>query len=642
VARLGGIGLAVVAAIGLGGASSATHGTSLAGEFDPGFGSNGRAFVSLGAYDFIGPLVGPAVQRGGKLVFAGTGSGKREPPATSTGTDLLLVRLRASGRLDRSFGHHGATRVRVRLARGGQVRLKGLAVGPSGKTVVVGHIRTKRNRIYWLVAQFLANGRPDPRFGARGVHVLLPPGRARFDDAARGVAVQANGRIVVAGSFGPAGWALIRLLPNGRLDRSFGSHGMVRTAVGDSRPSDAPFAVALLPRGRIAVGGGADGYPGDSHFAVARYLSNGALDRSFGSNGTVVLPNVIGRDDVATDLLALPGEKLLAAGYDTTYDPAYANFRMARFLRGGGLDQGFGNGGIVSIPFEHVELANALSVARQPDGKLVVAGTGDWDWHEQAALLARYTPNGALDPSFGQGGWRLYDFCQGVGAGPAALQRVARRLRIVQIGTVHCNERHQAVVIGVRVSGRRAAPGQYRVVTSSGRPLVPGTKRFRLRCRYCTTPITLPWAVRVYGRSFRRAYVSPVGNLQFDTSSESDDHDYCVPSGLLGTAIVPYWTDLYVDKASGIWTRVLGKKPHRTFVLEWRHFEMEYRGAVTFEILFREGSTTLTTIYGAGSWSGNYRGFAAGVQTDGALGVGYLCTDPKPAEGLEADYVWQP
>jgi uncharacterized delta-60 repeat protein len=484
--------------------------------------------------------------------------------------------------------------------------------------------------------------RPDPRFGAKGVRVLAPAGRPRFDDGARGVAVQANGRVVVAGSFGSAGWTLVRFLPNGRLDRSFGSKGVVRTAVGGSTPSDAPFAVALLPRGRIAVAGGADGYPGDSHFAVARYLPHGALDRSFGSKGAVVLANVIGRDDVATDLLALPGGKLLAAGYDTTYDPAYADFRMARLLRNGALDGGFGSDGIVSIPFQHVQLANALSVARQPDGKLVVAGTGLWDYNEQTALLARYTPNGALDGSFGEGGWRLYDFCQGVGAGPAALQRVAGRLRILQIGTTHCDEQHQTVVIGVRVSGRRPPPGQYRVATSTGHPLVPGTKRFRLRCRYCTTPIKLPWPVRVYGRSFRRAYVSPAGNLQFDTSSESEDFDYCVPSGLLGTAIVPYWTDLYVDKASGIWTRVLGKKPHRTFVLEWRHFEMEYRGPVTFEILIREGSTTLTTIYGAGGWSGNYRGFAAGVQADGALGVRYLCTDPGPAEGLEADYVWEP
>jgi len=194
------------------------------------------------------------------------------------------------------------------------------------------------------------------------------------------------------------------------------------------------------------------------------------------------------------------------------------------------------------------------------------------------------------------------------------------------------------VVIGIRPAGEPPPKGQYRAETKSGSLFVPGTRRLRLRCTYCTTPIKLPWVVHVYGLGFRRGYVSPNGNLQFDTESASEDFDYCLPSPLIGTAIAPYWAQLYMDKGSGIWTRVLGKKPHRRFVLEWRHIAMWLRGAMTFEILLREDSTTVATIYGPGTWSFNNRGFAAGVQQEGGRG---FCSRFEPVQGLEIDYVWQ-
>jgi uncharacterized delta-60 repeat protein len=121
----------------------------------------------------------------------------------------------------------------------------------------------------------------------------------------------------------------------------------------------------------------------------------GDLDPSFGTGGELRAPF----GDAARDLLLLPGGRFLVAGGQRCRDGTCAGFTLARFEARGEPDETFASSGRVFTPI--VGVAGASAVARQPDGKLVVAGDAGG---QDAWALARYNQNGTLDSTFGSGG----------------------------------------------------------------------------------------------------------------------------------------------------------------------------------------------------------------------------------------------
>jgi uncharacterized delta-60 repeat protein len=180
----------------------------------------------------------------------------------------------------------------------------------------------------------------------------------------------------------------------GDLDRGFGGDGTVTT--------DFPgVARALVVQGRKLVAAGlAFSSETSDDFGLARYNSNGALDRSFGTGGKVTT-NITGSGspDEANALAQQADGKLVAAGGTDAFATG-SDFALARYNPDGTLDPSFGTGGMVTTG---LELAFALVV--QADGKLVAAGVAGQDFG-----LARYNPNGTLDASFGTGGTVTTDF----------------------------------------------------------------------------------------------------------------------------------------------------------------------------------------------------------------------------------------
>ena len=106
-------------------------------------------------------------------------------------------------------------------------------------------------------------------------------------EAVRGVAIQDDGRIVAAGAFGTAEFAVARYNANGSPDLGFSGDGKVITDFGGW---DEGEAVAIQDDGKIVVAGSSDDLDGvnDGDFAVARYNPNGSLDTSFSGDGKVV------------------------------------------------------------------------------------------------------------------------------------------------------------------------------------------------------------------------------------------------------------------------------------------------------------------------------------------------------------------
>src|SRR5262245_25842088 len=172
---------------------------------------------------------------------------------------------------------------------------------------------------------------------------------------------------------------------HGSLDPSFGRGGTVTTVIGSSAFAD---AIAIQSDGKIVASGG-----GHSRFMVVRYNANGSLDRSFGSGGKAMTAP-IGSDEGAEALVIQPDSKLVISGDSATSDQSV--FALLRYQADGTLDRSFGSGGRVATRIG-TDSADAHALVIQPDGKLVAAGT-------PMVTLARYQPDGSLDPSFGRGG----------------------------------------------------------------------------------------------------------------------------------------------------------------------------------------------------------------------------------------------
>lgn len=262
-----------------------------------------------------------------------------------------------------------------------------------------------------------AGAAPDPSFG-QGGQVTTQLGGS--DDEARALTILPDGRAVQVGEARPdagslRGFAAVRYLAGGGLDPSFGGGGTVFTAFSDTFGSGAN-AVAPQPDGKLVLAGFAR-HPERAHdgFAVVRYLQDGRLDPTFAGSGGVITAvdpqSGAGHNDIGRAVAVDPQGRILVAGET---GGAFKDLALVRYLADGSLDPAFGDGGGVVTDLGGDDRAQALAL--QPDGKILVAGSGGRTSNEDFVLV-RYLPDGRLDPSFGQGGHVTTDFRGGADRG---------------------------------------------------------------------------------------------------------------------------------------------------------------------------------------------------------------------------------
>ena len=306
--------------------------------------------------------------------------------------DFCLARYLANGTLDTSFNGTGKVITAIGSGNDGAYTL---ALQPDGKIVVAGSCLNGTTYDFCL-ARYFASGALDSSFNGAG-KVFTPIGNGT--DAAYSVALQPDGNIVVAGRcFNGTGidFCLARYLTNGALDASFGSNGKVLTPIG--RVYDVAFGLALQPDGKIVVAGYCFNGANDD-FCLARYLANGTLDTSFNGSGTVIAPIGNGNDN-AINLALQPDGKIVVVG--VCANGANLDFCLARYLANGTPDTSFNSSGKVIAPIGSSD-DYGYSVALQPDGKIVVAGYCS-NGANLDFCLARYLANGTLDASFNSTG----------------------------------------------------------------------------------------------------------------------------------------------------------------------------------------------------------------------------------------------
>jgi len=289
-------------------------------------------------------------------------------------------------------------------------RANAVAIQSDGKIVVAGSALTITSNDFAL-ARYNSDGSLDASFGAGG---KVTTDFFGTKDEAHAVAIQDDGKIVVAGgalnfSVNTDLFALARYNSDGSLDAGFGTGGKVATNFGNGAGAN---AIAIQSDGKIVIGGGAFlGNSTQNDFALVRYNTNGALDTSFGASGKVTT-DFFARDD-QVNAIAIQGDgKIVAAGVAS---PALllSVFALARYDGSGSLDPSFDTDGKVTADLFGLA-AGANAVAIQSDGKIVAAGTtfisnAVFDTPLDFAL-ARYAGNGTPDPTFGAGGKIITDF----------------------------------------------------------------------------------------------------------------------------------------------------------------------------------------------------------------------------------------
>jgi len=313
--------------------------------------------------------------------------------STSTGSDsdFAVVRYNTNGSLDTSFDTDG--KVTTDIGSNSYDYGYGIAIQADGKIVVAGHSESGASQDDFVVVRYNTNGSLDTSFDTDG-KVTTDFGTNKTDYGYE-IVLQADGKIVVAGiSNSGASWdfAVTRYNTNGSLDTSFDTDGKVTTDIGtNSTDYGSMIGIAMQADGKIVVACG-DGFD----FAVVRYNTNGSLDTSFDTDGKVTTDFGTNKYDIANTVLTLPDGKIIVAGYSLA--GGTNDFAVVRYNSDGSLDTSFGTAGktITDIDSSSDDYGNAVVV--QPSGKIVVAGTsGSGGFYKIA--VARYSGTPVTAPT---------------------------------------------------------------------------------------------------------------------------------------------------------------------------------------------------------------------------------------------------
>ncbi len=311
---------------------------------------------------------------------------------------LLLLATLATAQIprpDSTFGRFGAAWRNIYPT---DDQAFGVALRPDGRAVVTG--RTTVDSVPQMaVFQYKTDGTLDLDFHWNGKGALT---FNTLPSAAHAVVVDAEGRVVLAGYITTAEgeqFGLVRLLPDGTYDPSFGNKGWVTTDFNGGQ--DQANALAIQPDGRI-VAAGFTRKNKDADFALARYLPDGSLDATFGTGG-LTTSKIDTLADIIRDIVIQTNGRIVVCG--TSVDPLGFNypayFATARYTTEGKLDVVFGGTGVSRYDVGGDEESDiARAVALTPTGQIVVAGYSSVSLASKISVV-RYRPNGLIDTNFG-------------------------------------------------------------------------------------------------------------------------------------------------------------------------------------------------------------------------------------------------
>lgn len=383
-----------------------------AGDLDSAFGTNGKVVSDLFGQSEVANAI--ALQNDGKIVVAGYTS----IPGAPQKADFALARYNSDGSLDMTFGNNGKVITDFDATHRDQANA--LAIQSDGKIIAAGFTSftgSDDNTDYaFALARYNADGTLDSGFGNAGkvvTNIANPSGfNVYYRESINAIAIQSDGRIVATGTAflniaQSMDFTTIRYNTDGSIDHSFGTNGTVFTNFINTTPSEANDSageIFIQNNGNIIVAGRVHHLAFD--YGIARYHSDGTPDLTFGQNGQVTtntLRQESGNAGKETAMAVQSDGKIIIGGFTQT-NTGNNLFALTRLETNGNPDSTFGEGGKVSTNLSGI----VRSLKIQSDGKVIAAGTsadnsGDF-------RLARFNINGTLDETFMSGSTVTTDF----------------------------------------------------------------------------------------------------------------------------------------------------------------------------------------------------------------------------------------
>jgi uncharacterized delta-60 repeat protein len=390
-----------------------------AGTLDSSFGVNG--VVTTDFDNSVDEAYAVVLLPDKKIIAAGI--------ATFNHQNFSLAQYNADGSLDNSFGKKGIVHSYF-----GKIFAYTYcaAVQQDGKILLGGSMSSDIGNYgnYFLLMRYNKNGSLDSSFAHNGIDTIVIPNTFNTGGAFRSILVQPDGKIIGAGSSSGTNnnFTVMRFMPTGKPDSSFGINGIARTIFGNDYAVDA----CLQPDGKILVGGN-----GSAEFLLMRYNTDGSLDNGFGNKGIASANFRSGSISSTCRAIALqPDGKIVAAGEIQNYRKANEGIILARFNVDGTTDYSFGNRGGYSLnKFNYTVLCKDMAL--QPNGKIILAGS---TLTKQFSFgVARYNNDGSIDSSFGPNGGVQNSFYRYSEANAVAIQPDGKIVAVGEIPGTNCN-----------------------------------------------------------------------------------------------------------------------------------------------------------------------------------------------------------
>jgi uncharacterized delta-60 repeat protein len=368
------------------------------GSIDNGFHANGQTSIDFiyklppprGNTDSIEAITGTAtaiaVQTDGKILVSGY------VETTDIGTNFAIARFNSSGSIDSAFGNNGK---QTSFFPEGTAFSYSLALQTDGKILLAGYTHQTGNTNYLAIVRYNVNGSPDSSFNGNGKQTANAG--AIFSMTGYAIGIQSDNKILVGGYLDNGSghdFAVARFNSNGSTDNSFGNSGFVITDINTG--DDFVGSVSVQTDNKIVLAGHTDSAT-SQHIAITRYNANGTLDVSFGNGGILIEDYKQGFTQYNASIIQ-PDGKILAAG--ATWNGVDNDFAIARYNTDGTLDKTFGDGGKQITDLGKTD--EALSIALQPDGKIVLGGNSYNNSSNDIPQIAavRYNTYGSLDNTF--------------------------------------------------------------------------------------------------------------------------------------------------------------------------------------------------------------------------------------------------
>ena len=340
------------------------------GTLDTAFGNLGRTIFDLGGADYAYAM---ALQPDGKIILAGE--------SDSAGQSRIAVaRFNGNGRVDTTFG--GGDGFVLTSFGKDQQAANAVVVTPDGKIVAAGFTSGGVNARSAMV-RYGPGGGLDPSFGGDGwVSFDLSSSDEQFE------AISWDGTNYVLAGYAEANltpaFSVASVTSTGKLNRDFSKNGFTTTNV--TSGSDLGFDMVQQPDGKIVVAGRVSNN-GRDDWGVVRYLPGGGIDRTWGTDGKVVTS--FGKSfDVAYGVALQTNGKIVVAGRVHRTNTG-ANFCVVRYNTDGSVNMTFGTKGKAITDFAAGDDGARDVVIRESNGKILLVGDAMKNGVRRMAL-ARY------------------------------------------------------------------------------------------------------------------------------------------------------------------------------------------------------------------------------------------------------------